>query len=670
MTSKNHVKENPRRILNIRLLTKQVQLTLDLGVLVSAFIFAYLLRFDFALPEQELRRALVQLPCVVIIQFGALIGFGVYAFIWRYIGLRETKAFVYPALASLFPILIARLALPTSLQELRVPLSIILMDTILAFGGVLALRVIRRAQFEQHQKRHPVARKTNGHRKSVLLIGAGRAGVLAAKEILGRGDPDIEIAGFVDDDPRKQDFVINGVKVRGTTNDVPRLVRELGIDHVVITIAEAPGHQIRRIVGICEQIPIKVRIIPGFYEILEGNVEVSRIRDVQIEDLLGRESVQLDQDSIARFLAGKTVMVTGAGGSIGSELVRQAARFQPKKLILVERAEFALFSVDRELREACPELLHIPLVADVGDGPRMRSIFATHRPQIVLHAAAHKHVPLMEFNVTEAVKNNVLATYAVGELAAEFGAESFVLISTDKAVYPTSIMGASKRIAELLIQDLNAKRTTRYVAVRFGNVIGSTGSVVPIFQEQIRKGGPLTVTDPDMIRYFMTIPETAQLVLQAGVMGKGGEIFVLDMGRPVRILDLAKDLIRLSGLRPFEDIDIVFTGARPGEKMFEELEITEECMAKTRHPKILIGKIVAYPKDQVCHMLERLRLLSKDGQEQELRAFLSDLLPESRLVGAHANPASDLLLNSLGNNGAGQMKEADIPMATSSSGSV
>ncbi|MEK6322384.1 MAG: nucleoside-diphosphate sugar epimerase/dehydratase [Acidobacteriota bacterium] len=636
-----------RRTWKIRLLTRQVQWTMDLGVLVSAFVFAYLLRFDFVIPEQEFPRALVQLPWVVLIQFAALIYFGVYAFIWRYIGLRETKAFVFPALASLFPILIARLALPVSLPEWRVPLSIILMDTILAFGGVLALRVLRRAQFERHQKRRGVVRTTNGRRKSVLLIGAGRAGVLAAKEIFGRGDADIEIAGFVDDDPRKQNFVINGVKVRGTTRDVPRLVRELGIDHVVITIAEAPGQEIRRIVGICEQIPIKVRIIPGFYEILEGNVEVSRIRDVQIEDLLGRESVQLDQDSVARFLAGKTVMVTGAGGSIGSELVRQAARFQPKKLILVERAEFALFSVDRELSEACLDLNHIPLVADVGDEARMRSIFAAHRPQIVLHAAAHKHVPLMEFNVTEAVKNNALATHAVGELAAEFGAEAFVLISTDKAVCPTSIMGASKRIAELVIQDLNEKRTTRYVAVRFGNVIGSTGSVVPIFQEQIRKGGPLTVTNPDMIRYFMTIPEAAQLVLQAGAMGEGGEIFVLDMGRPVRILDLAKDLIRLSGLKPFEDIDIVFTGARPGEKLFEELEITEECMAKTRHPKILVGKIAARPADNVCHMLEQLRLLSTDGQEQELRAYLSDFLPEARLEGVPPNSASDMVLEIL-----------------------
>jgi FlaA1/EpsC-like NDP-sugar epimerase len=412
---------------------------------------------------------------------------------------------------------------------------------------------------------------------------------------------------------------------------MPRLVRTLGIDHVVITIAAASRNEIRRIVTLCEQIPIKVQIIPGLYEILQGNVEVSRVRDLQIEDLLGREPVRLDEHAMSEFLAGKVVMVTGAGGSIGSELARQIARFRPSRLLLVERGEFGLFNIDRDLRERWPRISIIPIVSDVSDEVRVRAIFETHRPQVVLHAAAHKHVPLMEQNGSEAVKNNVLATKTIGQIAGECRVEAFVMISTDKAVRPTSMMGAAKRVAELVVQDLDRRFATRYVAVRFGNVIGSTGSVIPIFREQIRKGGPVTVTHPDMVRYFMTIPEAAQLVLQAGAMGEGGEIFVLDMGQPVKIIDLAKDTIALSGLKPFEDIDIVFTGIRPGEKLFEELEVTDECLTKTRHPKIYIGKIASYPEEIVRSALERLNFLAANQREDELRDFLGELLPESQL---------------------------------------
>src|SRR6185436_374269 len=316
---------------------------------------------------------------------------------------------------------------------------------------------------------------------------------------------------------------------------------------------------------------IRVRIIPGLYEILEGRVEISRIRDVQIEDLLGREPVQLDVESISRELSGKTVMVTGAGGSIGSELARQVNRFSPAKLLLVERAEFALFHIDRALREEPTTGLIVPLVADVGDRPRMRAVFEAYRPQVIIHAAAHKHVPLMECNPTEAIKNNVINTRHLCELADEFQAESFVLISTDKAVRPSPIMGASKRMAELVATDVARRSRTRIVAVRFGNVIGSNGSAIPIFQEQIRRGGPITITDKRMRRYFMTIPEAAQLVLQASTIGKGGEVFILHMGEPIRILELAETLISLSGLKPHQDIKIVETGIRPGEKLYEEL---------------------------------------------------------------------------------------------------
>jgi FlaA1/EpsC-like NDP-sugar epimerase len=631
MSNTNREQRLKPRVWWAQLLTRKTQFALDLIILIAAFLLAYLLRFDFDIPRDNSIPMLKQVPYVVLIEFAALIMAGVYTFIWRYIGMAEIRAFVNAAYWSFLPILLLRLGMPETLHPWRVPLSIIFINTGLAFGGALGLRVLRRALYERYEKQVK-ARSTNGHKKPVLLIGAGRAGVLAARELRGRGDTDLDIKGFIDDDAEKQGAVIYGVKVLGKTADIPEMVERLNIDHVVITIAEASRDQIRRVVSICEQIPIKIRIIPGLYEILQGQVEVSRIRDIQVEDLLGREPVRLDEEGLKEFIAGRVVMVTGAGGSIGSELARQAARFRPSKLLLVERAEFALFNADRQLREDFSDLSLTPLVADVCDETRMRAIFSAYRPELVLHAAAHKHVPMMESNETEAIKNNVLATRLLGDLAGEFGVDAFVLISTDKAVRPTSVMGASKRLAELVVQDLDRRYQTRYVAVRFGNVMGSAGSVIPIFQDQIRKGGPVTVTHPEMVRYFMTIPEAAQLVLQAGALGEGGEIFILDMGEPVRILDLANDTITLSGLKPGEDIEIVFTGVRAGEKLFEELEITEERLTRTRHPKIFIGKIAAYPEETVRHALAQLIILSHDGQERELRSFLSELLPEATLT--------------------------------------
>jgi FlaA1/EpsC-like NDP-sugar epimerase len=614
-----------------RLLTRQVQFSMDLLVLITAFFLANLLRFDFQVSESWLFPALTQLPYVVLLQFTVLLLTGVYSFVWKYVGLAEVKAFIMSALISALPLVLLRFGLPGKYWSWQVPISVIFMDTMLAFGGVLGVRVLRRAMYERYEKRRKELQSGKEPKRRVLMIGAGRAGVMAVKEIQGRADIDLDVRGFVDDDLRKQGSVIHRVKVLGTPDDLPRLVRAHDIDHVVITIAQASRNELRRVVEICEKIPVKVRIIPGLYEILQGRVEVSRIRDVQIEDLLGREQVRLDEEGMQRFLAGKTVLVTGAGGSIGSELARQIARFNPTSLLLVERAEFALFNIDRELREAWPDLSIVPLTVDVCDETRMRSIFSTYDPQVVVHAAAHKHVPLMECNPTEAIKNNVFGTRRLGEMAGRFGVEAFVLISTDKAVRPTSMMGASKRVAELVIQDLDSRYETRYVAVRFGNVIGSAGSVIPIFREQIRKGGPVTVTHPEMMRYFMTIPEAVQLVLEAGAMGEGGEIFILDMGEPVRILDLAKDTITLSGFKPFEDIDIVFSGIRPGEKLFEELQTDSESVAKTRHPKIFIGKIAAYPTEEVSRALSRLSLLAEDGQGDGLRGVLNEILPEANL---------------------------------------
>lgn len=614
--------------ISLRLLSRQVQYLLDFMVLAGAFVLAYLLRFDFAPPQREIIEALHQIPVVILIKFTVLYLAGIYKFIWRYIGLTEAKRIIYAAFVAALPLVALRLWLPASLQEWRIPLSVIMIDTVFAFGGILMLRVIRRDAYE---RKHRKLTHSNVKRKRILLIGAGRAGVTTAAEIRGRGDAELEIKGFVDDDPAKRGSSIQGIRVLGSTADLPRLVSEMKVDHVVISIARATRSDFRRILDLCHSIPVNVRVIPCLYEVLQGKVKVSRIRDVQIEDLLGRETVRLNQDSIEEFLTGKTVMVTGAGGSIGSELARQVARFRPAQILLVERAECSLFNIDREMRSKAPAISIQPLVADVTDETRMRSIFAEYLPQVVLHSAAHKHVPMMESNTAEAVKNNVLGTHLLGELAGEFNVEAFVLISTDKAVRPTSVMGATKRIAELVVQDLDARHRTRYVAVRFGNVIGSAGSVIPIFREQILSGGPVTVTHPDMVRYFMTIPEASQLVLQAGAMGGGGEIFILNMGEPVRILDLAKQTILLSGLRPHEDIDIIFTGVRPGEKLFEELETAEEELIKTLHPKIFIGKISAYPHDVIQQALHRFTVLAAKGWSEELRRELNDLLPESRL---------------------------------------
>ncbi len=624
-----------------KVLASGIQALLDISLLQAAFVAAYLLRFDFTIPPEETRNFLSQIPLVVLLQFVALTVSGARSSIWRYTDLAHLKSFLNAAFASLLIIVVLRLGLPDSLQAWRVPLSVNFIDVVLAFGAAYAIRVVRRAEYEHKQKRVQL-RKHNGNgsgrkKRSVLLIGAGRAGLLAAKEIEARGDLDLEIKGFVDDDRAKLGrSVVQRHRVLGTTYDLPRLVHTHGINHVIITIAHASRHEIQRIVKICESIPVKVRIIPELYEIIEGRVEISRIRDVEIEDLLGREPVQLDTESIMREFAGKTVMVTGAGGSIGSELARQVQKFAPARLLLVERAEFALFDIDLELKAANRGPSIVPLVADVGDESRMRAIFSLYRPQVVIHAAAHKHVPLMESNATEAVQNNVLNTRLVAELAGEFKAEAFVLISTDKAVRPTSIMGASKRAAELVVQDLNQTYDTRFVAVRFGNVIGSAGSVIPIFREQIRNGGPITITDKRMKRYFMTIPESAQLVLQASVLGRGGEVFILHMGEPVRIIDLAETLITLSGLKPHEDVQVVETGMRPGEKLYEELNFESEQTAPTLHPKIFINLLDTPEPESVQTALRVLDRLVNEGNEDEIRRFLNDLLPEAVLTPANS----------------------------------
>ena len=613
---------------------KQIQLGLDLITLLSAFIFAYLLRFDFLIPPEFVHALMVQLPYVVLLQLTGMLLSGVYAFLWRYVGLLEVKSFVKSSLCSAIPLLLLRVGLPDRFYLWRVPFSVILIDAICAFGGVLVLRVLRRAVYEKVEKQRRAAGDITAAKRAVLLIGCGRAGLMAAKEIQSRGDIDLDIRGFIDDEAKKRRAVISGVRVLGTIQDLPRLVREQKIDHVIITIAHASREEMRRIVQVCEQIPIRVRIIPGLHEILQGKVEMSTVRDIRIEDLLGRESVQLNEQSLARFIGGKNVLVTGAGGSIGSELASQVARYEPARLTLVDRAENALFYVDRRMRELYPNQPIQSLIGDVCDEERMRTILNTCRPHLLLHAAAHKHVPLMEFNCGEAVKNNILGTQILATIAGESGVEVFVLVSTDKAVRPSSIMGATKRVAELVIEDLNRRHPTKYVAVRFGNVIGSTGSVVPLFLESIRNGKPLRITDKRMKRYFMTVVEAAQLVLQAGAFaesGTGGDVFVLHMGEPINILEMAEAMITFAGLRPHKDVEIIEPGIRPGEKLYEELLITEENTVETEHPKIFINKIKGHSSNEIHLALQRLKVLSKSGHEAELRLCLSELIPEAQL---------------------------------------
>ncbi len=631
-----------RSLLGVRSLPASVQMILDGLVMMMAFALAYLLRFDFLVPREHLRNALLQLPAVLLVQFLMLHFCGVYRFIWRYVSLLEIPTFLRASLYSAVPLLLMRLLLPRALSELRVPISILLLNAGLVFTGITGLRVLRRFLYENSERRNmrPVLAPSQPP-KHALLIGAGRAGVAAAREIRNRPDMNMHLLGFLDDDPAKSGTVIQGLRVLGNTARIPDLTRKLGITEVIITIANASHSELRHIIEFCEKAQVKTRIIPALYEILDGRLHIDQLRDVQIEDLLGRDQVCLDLVAIRNFIRGRTVLITGSGGSIGSEMARQVAACRPQRLLLAERAEFALFEIDRELRRFYPDIQIEPLLADIGDVPRMTSLLQRYRPQVVFHAAAHKHVPLMERNPMEAVKNNVLATRQLGEAAAAAGVSAFVLISSDKAVKPTSVMGATKRVAELVIQDLNQRHATRFLAVRFGNVLGSAGSVIPLFREQISQGGPVTVTHPDMVRYFMTIPEAVSLVLQAGAMGKGGEVFILDMGEPVRVMDLAAEMIRLSGLTPGKDIQIVITGTRPGEKLREILETDHERVIKTTHPKIFIGRITPCADGFVDDLLGRLADIVAEDNELALRRYLNAALPEVRLtVADEAEPVA------------------------------
>lgn len=601
--------------------------------MAAAFIAAFLPSINIQLSNFYLDTALAQVSFVVFVQISCLFLFGAYSIIWRYISLTDLRVFAYAAMVSGGTLLGLRFLLEFSTFNLwQIPISVILIDTVLGFGGLLALRVIRRVVYEVGDRNRAVGFRRSIKKKRALFVGAGRTGATLAREIAGGLGSELDIWGFLDDDPQKKGGRVSGYKVLGSIHDLPHMVEEAGIKQVVITLDNADAKEIRRIVDICSELGVRTQIVPSLNELASGRVSVSRIRDVQIEDLLGRETVTLDSDNLSGLLKGKVVMVTGAGGSIGSELVRQIVNFAPAQLLLVERSEFFLFEIERELTELDLSGERVPLIADVSDEERMRQIFDLYRPHVVFHAAAHKHVSLMEKNAAEAVKNNSLATRTLGEIAGSFGASHFVLISTDKAVNPTSVMGASKRLAEIAIQDLQRKFSTRFLAVRFGNVLGSAGSVVPIFRDQIKKGGPVTVTHAEMTRYFMTIPEASQLVMQAAALGDGGEIFILDMGQPVKILELAEDMIRLSGFTPYEEIDITFSGIRKGEKLFEELEISGEGLENTRHPKIFIGMIGAFESSKVEHIFSQFKHAVNNNDEALVRSLFNRTLGEAKVA--------------------------------------
>ncbi len=603
----------------------------DLLVLSAAYWLAFLFRFEFQIPREFVTVALLNWGYVIVLQYAVLSLFRVPRYSWRYVSMREMLRIGIATATAGSALVLLRVVTATINAQwdlFVVPMGVLAMDLVLAFVGLVAVRATRRLQGEAQERR---LRESQGTRHRVLLIGAGRAGVMVARELMSRPDLGLDAVGFLDDDRFKVGTRIGGLPVLGTTAELEEVAERKRIKRVLITIANAPGSEIRRITLQCKSAGLGTKIIPGLYELVGDHVNLARIRDVAIEDLLRRDPVALDEAEVASSIRGRSVLVTGAGGSIGSELCRQVARFGPSRLVLVERFENALFEIHRELLASFPAICIEPRVADVVDAARMDQIFASSRPQVVFHAAAHKHVPMMEENPGEAIKNNVGGTRTVAEVADRHGVSEFVMVSTDKAVNPSSVMGATKRVAELVCQARAATSKTRFSTVRFGNVLGSNGSVIPIFKEQIARGGPVTVTHADMQRYFMTIPEAAQLVVQAGAMGQGGEIFILDMGEPVKIIDLATDLITLSGLRPGEDIEIEVTGIRPGEKLFEELSTGAESADKTKHPKIFIGRIERPHLDMNAEVATLLAL-SDGADARTIRDALVRIVPEYQPV--------------------------------------
>jgi FlaA1/EpsC-like NDP-sugar epimerase len=603
----------------------------DLMIFSMAFWVAAI--FHLGAENTQVNENLLGFPLAIILAYVICASLGLSKSAWGYFGLHDASRLFLGLGATSVLLLIAsshgRAVLnwiPASPDYFLVPDRIILMYFTLSFMGIAGIRSATRLSRERAARLQRAG--SADPMVPTIFIGAGQAGVMVAKEVANHPDLKIQPIGFLDDDPAKQAVLINGLPVLGTTAQLSEVLREHKARQAIITIANASASFVRRISELCKTSGVALKMIPGVYEIVSGGVNVTRVRDVAIEDLLRRDPVVLDHDAISRVVQNRVVMVSGAGGSIGSELCHQICRFRPQKLLLVEHTENSLFHIGRQLHDKFPEISRVPCLADIRDPERMEKLFRKYKPQVVFHAAAHKHVPMMEDNPGEAIKNNVLGTKQLADLAHRFEVGEFVMISTDKAVNPTSVMGVSKRVAEIYIQALSQRSDTRFITVRFGNVLGSAGSVIPIFEEQIRRGGPVTITHPEMKRYFMTIPEACQLVLQAASMGNGGDIMILDMGQPVKIVDLARDLIRLSGLRPDVDIEIRYTGLRPGEKLFEELAVSNEHADKMRHPKIFVGRFRPYLWENVTAFIHELSKLSDCPDGNLVRSKFKEFVPE------------------------------------------
>ena len=593
----------------------------DVIAAAIAWWLAYLLRFNFDLPAQyqdELWRTLVW---VVPLQAAVFWGFSLYRGIWRYASVADLRRILFAviAAAALIPLVLWLFRVPAI-----VPRSVLVIDPLLLLLFMGGSRLLYRLWKENllygnfHLQGEPV-----------LVLGAGAAGIGLSKE-LARSSA-WHLVGFLDDDADIQGRTLNGIKVLGKLDSLPHWAQRFGVTQVIIAMPSA-SHQVRKhVFDLASRSGIKALTVPSFDDLLSGRVAISALRAVDLDDLLGRDAVQLDDAGLHELLTNKTVLITGAGGSIGSELCRQIAHFSPQTLLLFEASEFALYNMEQELTRTFPQLQIICLAGDVRDEARVEQVFGEFKPAVVFHAAAYKHVPLMEqHNAWQAVRNNVFGTWCVASTAQRHGAGKFVLISTDKAVNPTNVMGTTKRLAEMVCQGLQQASGTQFVMVRFGNVLGSTGSVIPKFREQIAKGGPITVTHPDITRYFMSIPEAAQLVLQAGLMGQGGEIFVLNMGEPVKIVDLARDLVRLSGFKE-EDIKIEFSGLRPGEKLYEELLADSEHTLVTPHPKLRIAQArnvdAAWVNDLLTWVASTTVIWTDDAVKQRLQQLVPEYLP-------------------------------------------
>jgi len=619
--------EKNKKAFNYQLFYRRACLLVyDVASVLGASFFAIGLRYDFELEviqEFFLETIIRFLPFNIIFTILIFYFFKLYNSLWAFAGETELQNVI---VASFLSSAVNGIGLNIVKVETKaVPDSYYFMY---AFSLVTLIFASRFSYRFLRSQKHKMQNKNNANR--VMIIGAGDAGNSIIKEIVTSNFSTMSVACIIDDDKTKWGSFIQGIKVIGGREKILECADVYSVDEIFIAIPSASPSVIKEILEICKETECKLRVLPGIYQLMNGEVNVSKLRDVEVEDLLGRDPIRVDIDSILGYVSGKVVMVTGGGGSIGSELCRQIAAHKPKQLIIVDIYENNAYDVQQELLYNYPELDLVVLIASVRNTNRMNAIFEEYRPDIVYHAAAHKHVPLMETSPNEAIKNNVFGTWKTAQAAATYGTKKFVMISTDKAVNPTNIMGASKRICEMIVQTFNKHYDTEFVAVRFGNVLGSNGSVIPLFKRQIAQGGPVTVTHPDIIRYFMTIPEAVSLVLQAGAYAKGGEIFVLDMGEPVKILDLAKNLIRLSGYKVDEDIKIEFTGLRPGEKLYEELLMDEEGLQDTANKMIHIGKPIELDEMKFFALLKEMKEESKN-ESADIRHLVKEIVPTYQL---------------------------------------